>query len=323
MWDEVLGTIFTDFDTEDKELQKNAFMTLIHFPKLAACEFLTSMESTLLKYLEVMEVKKQADQSPINENDEILQDFQNKCQWIEYLPEFLIKTYSGLGDDEESFAAKDIIKDLFKKIIDFIFNSDDILAVSALKGLQSLLKAYYFPNSWHFLDYKQSNSDNVMTNDEAMLAQHISENFESQSYFIALKPLLQLLMNYIMPQFPVVLYRMQWFDILSYQVKILQATNFYDTQVLMLKYLFDLGQETKPIKFEDFEGVIDFYSIASEVLSDVSKQIFELNVDSQGMGLMSYSFYRYGLFFAWSVHTSFKYKQFKNQQKDKNSERSF
>jgi hypothetical protein len=63
------------------------------------------------------------------------------------LPEFLIKTYSGLGDDEESFAAKDIIKDLFKKIIDFIFNSDDILAVSALKGLQSLLKAYYFPNS--------------------------------------------------------------------------------------------------------------------------------------------------------------------------------
>jgi hypothetical protein len=80
MWDEVLGTIFTDFDTEDKELQKNAFMTLIHFPNLAACEFLTSMESTLLKYLEVMEVKKQADQSPINENDEILQDFQNKCQ---------------------------------------------------------------------------------------------------------------------------------------------------------------------------------------------------------------------------------------------------
>jgi hypothetical protein len=39
--------------------------------------------------------------------------------------------------------------------------------------------------------------------------------------------------------------------------------------------------------------------------------------------LMSYSFYRFGLFLARSVHTSFKYKQFQNKQKDKNSERSF
>lgn len=113
-----------------------------------------------------------------------------------------------------------------------------------------------------------------MTNEKNMLAQHISENFESQSYFIILKPLLKLIMNYIMPQFPVLIYRMQCLD-----------ANFYDTQVLMLKYLFDLSQETKSIKFDDFEDVIDFYSLANEILNDISQKIFDLNVDSQGKGL--------------------------------------
>jgi len=43
MWDEVLGTIISDFeelsshsDPQQIELQKNAFMMLIHFPKYAS-----------------------------------------------------------------------------------------------------------------------------------------------------------------------------------------------------------------------------------------------------------------------------------------------
>ena len=102
------------------------------------------MENILLKFLELKEAKKGQDLAKSGD-DELIIDTQNKHHCLEYLPQFFIKAFALVNEDEESFATKDIIKDLFKKILDFIFHSDDFLASKALIGLKNLLEAYYFP----------------------------------------------------------------------------------------------------------------------------------------------------------------------------------
>ena len=75
------------------------------------------MESVVLKYLDsdTNQSTYTADPSQTGDGGNS-SELQNKYHCLEYLPEFLIKTYIKLENEEESFAVKDIIKDLFKKI---------------------------------------------------------------------------------------------------------------------------------------------------------------------------------------------------------------
>jgi len=111
------------------------------------------METTLLKYLEKEEKKTNHTHEEEASN---IYDYQNKHQCLEYLPPFLVKTWALVNEDEESFATKDIIKDLFKNIFSFIYDSDDFLASTALKGLKHLLEAYYLPEYCNFSVLKDS-----------------------------------------------------------------------------------------------------------------------------------------------------------------------
>ncbi|CAI2383569.1 unnamed protein product [Moneuplotes crassus] len=276
IWDEVLGTILTDFDTMDKELQKNAFMTLAHFPKFAACEFLTSMETILLKYLEIREGKKGA--PPMSEDEKML-DYQNKHHCLEYLPKFLIKTFAMVEGDEESFATKDIIKDLFRKILDFIFHSDNFLASKALEALKDLLEAFYLPEYCNFPLMKETRkkSDGIKCDDSYSLNKWLREEFENSTYFMPLQPLVNQMLNYIFPDFPVLMYRISCLDRTS-------SANLYDVPVLLFKYLLELSEkERKQIEFKDIEDSIDDSLLIFELLDELSEKILNLHVKSEDL----------------------------------------
>lgn len=140
-WGEVIGTILSDFDTEDKEMQKNAFMTLDLLPLSESCEFLHSMEGTLLKYLEYDSKRPRTTPSKTDAN-EPEEDLQSKYYCLVYLPKFLTKTYLKMHCDEEAFTVKDIIKDLFKRIAEHMLYPNDLISREAMKGVQYLMERH-------------------------------------------------------------------------------------------------------------------------------------------------------------------------------------
>jgi hypothetical protein len=141
IWGDVIGTILSDFDTEDKEMQKNAFMTLDIFPLSESCEFLHSMEGTLLKYLEYDSKRPKTTPSKTDANDPE-EDLQSKYYCLVYLPKFLTKTYLKMHCDEEAFTVKDIIKDLFKKIAEHMLHPNELISLEAMKGVQYLMERH-------------------------------------------------------------------------------------------------------------------------------------------------------------------------------------
>lgn len=269
-WGEIIGTILGDFDTEDKELQKNAFMTMIHFPLDIACELLNSMESVFLKYLDNSKpLEPPTDPTLVDEHDRYSKEMQNKLHWLEYLPEFLIKTYLKMENEEEEFSIKDIIKDLFIKITEYVFHSDDVLASAALKGLHSVLKTYYLPSQTKFAKDGSfvPHLSHGISNDED--SKEIGVH-ESLTYCSSIRPLFSQIISTHLGQFPILLYRLEWLDI---SVRI----QFSEIPVLFFKYLYDnLKTSGELLKFTDFEEPIDYNFLAEEYLSDLSMQILEM-----------------------------------------------
>lgn len=221
------------------------------------------METTLLKFLEFDEGKviNQTDQAQAA--GENIEDLQSTYHWLEYLPQFLIKTYVKMHNDEESFAVKDIIKDLFKKVWDFIYHPNPVFAISALKGLNCLLESYFKPYSFKAL----ANNQMKIIDSKKLLDVATEIDVQTQMYWTAVKPLLMQVLSELLPKFPKLMYM-----ILGLDLSIL--VEFLDIPVYLLKHINDLSLKNGNIlEFEGVSGKVDLYIMTDAYLSYLGTQI--------------------------------------------------
>ena len=115
-WGQIVGTVFSDIQSIDAELQKNAFMTLFCLPMREAIDCIKSYEQLFIvrccDFTRAISFLRSFRNSFVVQqylDNKEMEGFHAKYHCLEYMPRFLINLYIKISGDE-SFTIKDIVK---------------------------------------------------------------------------------------------------------------------------------------------------------------------------------------------------------------------
>ena len=161
------------------------------------------------------------------------------------------------------------LKIFFKLIIEYIFSSETVLAISALKGLKSLIKSYYYPEL-----YNNNVEDNLISKgdeinnklDKGSYKNYLKKISEQKS---AIRPLMVQMLNCLLSRFPLIIYRIDWMDLSI-------AASLYEIPALIFKYLYEVNLDYWGVfKFDDWPDPIDYHTFVMDFLNDLANKMLK------------------------------------------------